>query len=219
MRSERSTEPVEGWRIWNLTEDRTGPWLSPAGSGADRWPRRRPIEARCTVPGVLKPRRKTHTVPDPDCRCGVHASASLEVFARTWPAWPPPPVVGTASLWGRTIEHERGWRSRFAYPTRLRLVCVTCAWVTPGSNTPIVVHRFGRSLYPMCEDHRGGIEVPDGRRTRPTDQEPARLQARLLDAYAVDLLPVEQVEPLCGRPAAPTPPAYMPSIRIVSVGG
>ena len=42
-------EPIEGWRVWNLTE-RCGPSPLPAGSGVDHWQPRRASEARCAVP-------------------------------------------------------------------------------------------------------------------------------------------------------------------------
>lgn len=209
-----SGEPVVGWRIWNLADDASGPVLLPAGSGSDGWPHRRPIEARCTVP-VLLVGRTRHEAPDPTCRCGVYASRSLEVFGRHRPAWPPAPVVGRVSLWGRTIEHERGWRARFAYPDRLRLVCPICAWVEPGPGVPAVVHTFSGRLYPLCEVHRGGIEVPDGRRTRPIELDARALEARILDGYAVDLLPSDPLDALYRRPAAAQPPGYIPSIRVV----
>jgi hypothetical protein len=207
-------EPIVGWRVWNLSEDE-GPVLWPAGSGADPWPWRRSYEARCSVPRILTGRRRRHEAPDVDCRCGIYASATLELVARTRPAWPPAPVLGRVSLWGRTIEHERGWRARFAYPERLRLVCVICAWVEPGPGVPAVVHAFGGRLYPLCDEHAGGIEVPDGRRTRRAATDPDALQARLLDAYAVEVLPVDELMPLFGRPAAPPAPPYFPSIRTV----
>lgn len=205
-----------GWRAWNLAEDHEGPALLPAGSGIDAWPRRRPLEARCAVPSLLKPRGKPHRVPEASCRCGIHAGRSLDVFTRGRPAWPPPPVLGRVSLWGRTVEHERGWRSRVAYPSRIRLVCAWCAWVEPGAGTASVVHRFGDMLYGLCDEHRGGIEVPDGRRTQPTDIHPGALQARLLEAYAIDPLPHEALEAVFRRPAAPERPGYMPTIRPVS---
>jgi hypothetical protein len=219
MTLEHATEPVVGWRVWNLWDPGDGPVLLPAGSGSDAWPRRRPLEARCTVPRVLTGRRARHEAPEVDCRCGVYASASLDVVARGWPAWPSPPVVGRVSLWGRTIAHERGWRARFAYPVRLRLVCIVCAWMRPGPGNPVVVHEFARRLYTLCDEHSGGIEVPDGRTTRPADIDPATLQTRLLEAYAVELLPAEPLEPLYRRPAAAEVPGYFPSVRVVPADG
>ncbi len=209
-----SSEPVEGWRIWNLSDDDLGvPRLRPAGSGVDAWTPRRAVEARCGAPALLSVGRAPHRAPDWGCRCGIYAGRSLETFGRPRPAWPPPPVVGTVALWGTVIEHEDGWRARFAYPSRLGLVCAMCAWFEPGPGTPAVVHAFAGRQYTLCEHHRGGIVLPDGRRTEPTGIEPHALQARLLDAYAVDPLPADSIAWLCAQPRTPEPPAYFPSIR------
>ena len=216
MSLERGVEPVIGWRVWNLSDDdRDGPVLWPAGSGADPWPRRRPLEARCTVPRLLTWLRGRHDPPGLDCRCGIHASDSLEVVARARPAWLPAPVIGRVALWGRTIAHERGWRAAAAYPDRLRLVCVVCAWIEPGPGVPTIVHAFGGRRYTLCEDHAGGLELPGGRRTVPVTGDARALQSRLLDAYAVDLLPAEPLEPLYRRASADQVPAFFPSIRLV----
>ena len=98
---------------------------------------------------------------------------------------------------------------------RLRLVCIVCAWIQPGPGEPAVVHEFIDRLYTLCGEHAGGIEVPGGRRTKPTDIDPGVLQSRLLEAYAVDLLPAEPLEPLFRRPAAAAMPGYFPSVRLV----
>jgi hypothetical protein len=90
-----------------------------------------------------------------------------------------------------------------------------CAWFEPGPGVPAVVHAFRGRVYALCAIHRGGIEVPGGRRTHATPTDPAELESRLLDAYAVDLLPSEPLGPFFHRPAAPEPAAYIPSIRVV----
>jgi hypothetical protein len=91
-----------------------------------------------------------------------------------------------------------------------------CAWFEPGPGVPEVVHRFAGKLYTLCAVHRGGIQVPDGRRTQPTGLDPTALQTRLIQAYAVDLLPQEALGALCEQPATPALP-YMPSIRVVPI--
>jgi hypothetical protein len=213
---ETADAAIVGWRTWDLSLDEVaGPRLHPVGSGVDVWVPRQPLRARCAVAPFLVFFRPPHEAPDPGCRCGIYAARSVEAFERPRPAWPPPPVVGTVSLWGRVVEHERGWRAAFAYPDRLRLVCAMCAWFEPGPGTPVIVHEFLGRLYALCERHRGGIEVPDTRRSSPTGLDPAALQARLLDAYAVDLLPFERAAPLFDSPRTPDPPAYVPTIRVV----
>ena len=211
------TEPIDGWRLWRLglgADHR--PALLPAGSGGtDAWVPRREARARCGVPALLRGTRRPHDAPDPSCVCGIHASRALGDAPRDAPAYPTPPVAGTVSIWGRVIEHERGWRAAFAYPSRLALVCTLCAGLEPGPGAPVVVHRFDGQLYPLCELHRRGIELPGGRHTTDAEIDPAGLQGELLDVYAVDLLPFDQVEAMCARPAAPLPPAFFP--RIVPV--
>jgi hypothetical protein len=208
-------EPVVGWRVWDLSEGADGPVLWPTRTNADPWPRGAPLEARCTASRLVVGRIARHEAPDPDCRCGVYAGDTLAFVERSRPAWPPPTVIGRVSLWGRTIAHEHGWRARWAYPERLRLACVVCTWMEPGPGEPSVVHAFGRRLYAFCREHEGGLQLQDGRRTRQVDIEPRVLRDRLLSAYAVDLLPVDAVEGLFGRPAAPEAPPYVPSVRIV----
>ena len=211
------SEAIAGWRVWNLSETGGEPRLTPAGSGVDAWEPRHAAEARCGTSALLLiAQGGRHAAPDIRCTCGIYAGRSLETFERPRPAWLPAPVVGTVSLWGTVIEHERGWRAKFAYPARLRLVCAMCAWFEPGTGIPEVVHRFSGKLYALCAAHRGGIQIPDGRRTRPTGLDPKALQARLIDTYAVDLLPVESVRSLLQQPAT-VPLPYLPSIRVVPV--
>jgi hypothetical protein len=211
-------EPIDGWRLWRLALAPDGrPALLPAGSGGvDAWVPRRAAWARCAVPALARGTRRPHDAPDPRCVCGIHASRALGDAPRVAPAYPTPPVAGTVALWGRVIEHERGWRASFGYPSRLVLVCTLCAGLEPGPGVPVVVHRFDGQLYPLCEVHHRGIELPGGRRTPDAGIDPFALQADLLDVYAVDLLPFDQVEALCARPAAPPPPAFFPQILPVT---
>jgi hypothetical protein len=91
-----------------------------------------------------------------------------------------------------------------------------CAWFEPGTGVPQVVHAFGTRLYTLCASHRGGIQVPDGRRTRPTGLDPRALQSRLVETYAVDLLPEELVHSLFERSSTVARP-HFPSISVVPV--
>ena len=217
---ERSVEPITGWRVWDLSDSSAGgPLLHPVGSGVDIWPPGQPVEARCGASPLLTWTRRPHDAPDPTCRCGIHGARSLEEIDRPRPAYPPPTVVGSVSLWGRVIEHERGWRAAFGYPSRLRLVCAMCAWFEPGPGAPVTVHAFSRRLYALCGPHRGGIRLPDGRRSGPTELDPDALQARLLSAYGVDLLPLERVQFLFRSPRTPDPPPYVPTIGVVPPEG
>jgi hypothetical protein len=74
-------------------------------------------------------------------------------------------------------------------------------------------------LYTLCQEHRGGIQIPDGRRSKQTDVDPEDLQRRLLATYTVDLLPLERVQVLFRLPRTPDPPPYVPTIRSVPIPG
>ncbi len=210
-----STEPIDGWRVWNLRLDRDGhPELLPAGSGVDAWRPRHAVRARCGKPTLLRAGRP-HEAPDPRCTCGIYARRQLDRSPRVTPSYPVPPVVGTVSLWGRVIEHEDGWRGAFAYPSRLTLACTLCLGLEPGGGEPAAIHRFAGQLFPLCATHAPGVQLPDGRRTRDAGLDPAGLRGALLDTYGVDLLPFEPVAQVCARAAAPPPPGYWPVIRAV----
>jgi hypothetical protein len=208
-------EAVEGWRVWDLSDGADGPMLWPTKTNADPWPRGAPLEARCTRSRLELGRFVRHRAPDPACSCGIYAADSLAFVERGRPAWPPPTVIGRVALWGTIVAHERGWRARSAYPDRLRLMCVVCAWIEPGPGEPAVIHSFGRRRYGFCDLHAGGLQLQDGRRTRSLDVDPRGLRDRLLSAYAVDLLPAEAVESLFERPPAPEAPPYVPAVRPV----
>ena len=191
-------EPIVGWRVWTLGLETRGrsPMLLPAGNGRGAWPRQRALQARCHSP---EERPKGHRPPTKSCSCGIYASDSLRSFI--W-SGPPPytSVIGQASLWGKVIEHERGWRAAFAYPSRFRLICATCLEFGGGDARPSVARLATPSIVvAACEEHVD--DLPDGR-----DFDPDVLQARLLSLYAVDLLPAESLEPFfefAGR--RPTP--------------
>jgi hypothetical protein len=126
--------------------------------------------------------------------------------------FPPLPVVGTVSLWGRVIQHERGWRAQFAYPDRLRLVCSAClaigeGWGDPDRVVELDTDGSGRPrMSPLCRDH---LRLA-GLRTRIV-REAAQVQSELLSRYAVDLLPIEAVASLFQRAPVPGPGSHRPS--------
>jgi hypothetical protein len=91
-------------------------------------------------------------------------------------------AIGQVSLWGRLVEHSRGYRAAAAYPTRIRLVCVAC--LSEGRGEPAaVVDRDASAdrtrLRPLCEAHAEGRTLPPAR----------RVEHALLGAYQVDVVP------------------------------
>jgi hypothetical protein len=99
---------LTGWRVWRMSVD--GELVSAYSPAA--WPARSPIVATCYETG------DAHAAPDEWCACGVYGceepGAALFYAHRSGS-----PVVGTARLWGRVVEHEAGWRAEKGYPDRL----------------------------------------------------------------------------------------------------
>lgn len=179
------TEPVQGWRTWVVAGSRDGAeaHLLPIAGTGKPWPFRHPVRAECA-------RRRFHRVPGIDCTCGIHATTSTGPLRRTRD----PAAIGTVALWGRVLEHEHGFRAEYGYPQRLALVCGLCLWRSGarGPNRPdLVVRLRGGRMVPLCRPHlelclRYGYPA-----RRILD--PGVVERALLDAYAVDVLPVLEV--------------------------
>ncbi len=198
-----STEPLIGWRVWNLVMHRSGrdPALRPAGAGQGEWLMRRPYRASCRRAGSAGSMpHGQHPSPVPGCTCGIYASSSLRNLVTSTPAMPAVSAVGTVALWGRVIEHERGWRAEFAYPDRLTLVCVVCLQQGSGAGQPafVVAEPVRTGPYPavaVCRDHAGIVTAAGHRVMAPA----AVIRSALLDRYAVDLMPFDSVRSLFER--------------------
>jgi hypothetical protein len=135
-----SAEALVGWRVWRIfhpvdravsarelalelleAERRGEPRpveaaFSPRLFSLSRdgvWPPGRSFAGRCDVAGSWHPRP-----PDPGCECGVWAFKSPDDAVRVAreARGETALAVGRVALWGRAVEFERGWRTRFAYP-------------------------------------------------------------------------------------------------------
>lgn len=192
-----SIEPVTAWRLWRLVRDVEGRLrLGPVGYGVGDWPPRDAFRARCRAGGGSpgNPRKLgRHRSPSMTCSCGIYASANLEELLQPG-GTPLIGVIGTVSMWGRVIEHEHGWRAEYAYPQRLRLVCIAC--LDQGGDGIEAAAVF-RDLDPqggvigLCARHRFAIFG-----LRAVGEGADEVLAELLDTYAVDLLPTEALEPI-----------------------
>jgi hypothetical protein len=93
-------------------------------------------------------------------------------------------VVGEVALWGRVIEHTKGWRAEFAYPRRLRLTCPWCVrtgdWPATPEVVAIDVHRW---CHPTCANHAGRA----GAHLERAELEP--IERSLLETYGARPLP------------------------------
>ena len=170
-------EALHVWRTWSLAEDRRTrtPILRPIGSDRRPWAPREAMRARSC-------RHRSHRAPVEDCTCGLYAVEEPDLLR----AARDPAVIGTVDLWGRVLEHERGYRAEFAYPQRLALICAQCFWRRgAGKGTVDRVARIGRrQLTPTCEEHLAtAIDV--GYPVRGF-LDPTEVLGSLLGSYLVD---------------------------------
>jgi hypothetical protein len=79
------------------------------------WPAAAPLVARCDL--------HAHDAPDERCTCGIHAARSPDDVTTYLRGRDDPRtvarVVGRVRVWGRVVEHERGWRASHALPLEL----------------------------------------------------------------------------------------------------
>lgn len=187
---EQSVEPIEGWRAWRLRRTDEGALRVAPTTPRPDWEPGVAIHATCSGAHtreymIYNPElAKFHRSPEPGCTCGVHATKDPRRLRRSRPG-KTAGVIGTVAMWGRVIEHTKGWRAEFAYPARLRLVCVWCLWNGDLPALPEAVLDRGGALLPICAAHRSkpaavGAEL---------ELEPT--QNAMLDTYGVELLPVE----------------------------
>jgi hypothetical protein len=142
-----AVEPIVGWRCWRIGDSPEGFVLSSACRGA-RWAPRWPLEASCD---------RGHRSPALGCTCGIyaageprlphqylppHVKAADRIRTQAILGYDVVMAVGLAALWGEVIECDWGWRSQYAYPSRLYV--------------PTGIRHFRRT--------RRGVEIFDSRR-------------------------------------------------------
>ena len=63
-------------------------------------------------------RKSDEKPPTDNCSCGIYAVKNLNnvvvEYRDTWSDFPI--IFGKVALWGKIIEHEKGYRAEFAYP-------------------------------------------------------------------------------------------------------
>lgn len=209
--AETFVDAIVGWRVWRLCRGPSGPALVAAGAGRGAWPARRALAAGCrrSPSGQGRP---PHRSPERACTCGAYASDTLRSLVAPGRPFPPLPVVGTVALWGRVIEHARGWRAEYAYPDRVRLLCGVCLTVGAGEGIPRTVVEGPRrlpggatELSPFCDEHLRRASA--GTRIL---HDATVVQAQLLSRYAVDLLPFDAIASLFERDPVLGPVPFRP---------
>lgn len=105
--------PIIGCRLWHWD----GAGLR--SLNGEPWRPGEPLEASCRLSEFTHWRRhrvdlRPHDAPHLKCTCGIYASKNLEHLRR--PGYQRSLIYGQVLLWGTLVEHQRGWRSQYAYP-------------------------------------------------------------------------------------------------------
>ncbi len=196
-----SIEPVLGWRAWTLR--RVGGVLTLGSlTRPDTWPPGEVMEARCT-------RHREATVPIQGCTCGLYAAATPKDLAHAGVLGTSVSVVGAIAMWGTVVEHQRGARSGFAYPARLRLVCGPCLYAGAGAVDPVRVFDRGGALAALCKEHESSV----GGSAEPADE----VQAELLATYGVEVMPIERIDRDLRNPGAAARSIAKEPVRLVGL--
>lgn len=174
-----SRDPVMGWRAWALFRGPRGGSLrlQSITGGRTHWRPGETAHATCWRPLF-------HRAPAESCRCGLYGSRTVEMLRHAMDGT----VVGNVAMWGRIVEHERGFRAEYAYPQRIRLICRPCFWQRSlGRADPGLVARLPRGrMLPLCEPH---LDLAVRNRIRPREIVAAHeVERELLDTYGVDVL-------------------------------
>jgi len=96
--------------------------LASSLSTVNRGSRVGPLAAECqaAAPGTrVRAVHPADELPHSDCTCGVYAAKSIEHLRQF--GYVSRGIHGEVYLWGTVVEHELGWRARFAYPKSLFL--------------------------------------------------------------------------------------------------
>lgn len=120
-----SGDLVVGYRTWSLdvaANFSDGEMeLSPAlvsDSCQLHWPPRQRMTAVCLERGSAHEAPVVHEAPYSRTGCGIYARKDGNRLGEVGCD----AVIGEVWLWGRVIEHERGYRAEYAYPKRLWLL-------------------------------------------------------------------------------------------------
>jgi hypothetical protein len=93
--------PVVGYRVWQW-----GATGLKSLNGIE-WHPGEAFTAECKTQGC-------HETPQANCTCGIYASKSFDHLRRL--GYTEQRITGEVWLWGTVVEHEDGWRAKFAYP-------------------------------------------------------------------------------------------------------
>ena len=106
--------PIAAYRAWQWNANGL------RSLNGERWLPGQPLTASCradaisSIAGLSKATHDPADLPYFNCTCGVYAAKTIEHLHQC--GYKKFGIHGQVYLWGRVVEHERGWRAQFAYP-------------------------------------------------------------------------------------------------------
>jgi preprotein translocase subunit YajC len=138
--------PLVGYRVWqwDATDLRS--------LNGEKWVAHQPLSAVCkvdacgSISGISKATHNPAELPYFGCTCGVYAARTMEHLRQC--GYKRFGVHGEVYLWGTVVEHERGWRARFAYPKTLFLSADTIPFSLSEINARLTtLAEFGADIF------------------------------------------------------------------------
>ena len=144
---------VVGYRIWKW--DATGL----RSLNGEKWVAYQPLSAVCradacgSIAGLSKATHNPNELPYFSCTCGVYAAKTIEHLRQC--GYRKFGVHGEVYLWGKVVEHERGWRAQFAYPRTFVLAPNTIPFSLSEINVRLkTLTEFGTDVFLLCDCER-----------------------------------------------------------------
>jgi hypothetical protein len=150
--------PVVGFRVWQW--DATGL----RSLNGEKWFAHQPLSAVCRADAcgsILGLSRATHNpdeLPCFKCTCGVYAARTMEHLNQC--GYQKFGVHGEVYLWGKVVEHERGWRAQFAYPKALFLAADKIPFSLSEINSRLkTLTEFGTNVFLLRDCERVALWI------------------------------------------------------------
>jgi preprotein translocase subunit YajC len=145
--------PVVGYRVWQWDA------VGLKSLNGELWVPRQPLSAVCraersgSIAGLSKATHDPAELPYFSCTCGVYAAKTIEHLRQC--GYKRFGVRGEVFLWGKVVEHERGWRAQFAYPKTLFLAADTIPFSLSEINARLkTLAEFGTDIFLLHDGER-----------------------------------------------------------------
>jgi hypothetical protein len=175
-------QAIVAWRFWGIESTAETVRLQ-SPFRATPWPVGKPIAAQCLGAQLgRRGGRRTHQVPDPDCRCGVYGGTyrSLRTFLEGNLMRPSASLVlGRVLLWGRVVADGSSWRATYGYPERLLVPTLVhdayrVAAALEAYDAPVTLMDVGATFTALRQLTRLRVAPPPVPPSAARHREPAR---------------------------------------------